>query len=119
MLKSIIVSLCVLSYAIGSDTPAQEYRSLNGTGNNMANPIWGSNNQHFLHPLSEYFYDDNVSIPRGGYPPSNKLPEERTVRNEVLYGQGIPFQTAASDWYVKKNITKKIAIVFKICTTSR
>jgi len=85
-------------------TPASEYRSFNGTGNNILNPLWGSNNQGFKHPVDvftdqeTFFYDDGISVPRGGFPISFTLPPERRIRNDVIYGQGDPDPAPSSDW---------------------
>jgi hypothetical protein len=98
MERTVIVVLSFLVAVALSTTPASEYRSINGTGNNQANFLWGTNNQRFLHPLNDEFYDDNISVPRGGPPGHVTLPAERTIRDDVIYGQGTPDPSPSSDW---------------------
>jgi len=52
-----------------SPPPAE---SLDGTGNNVANPLWGSDNQDLLR-LSPVAYADGISTPAGADLPSARL----------------------------------------------
>ncbi len=63
-----------------------DIQSLDGTGNNIANPKWGSVNEHFLR-LSPVDYADGINSPAGANRPS-----ARTVSNtfSVSPADGIP-----------------------------
>lgn len=51
---------------------AEEYRSYDGSGNNVANPQWGAANTQLLR-RSRADYDDGVSAPGGANRPSPRL----------------------------------------------
>jgi hypothetical protein len=93
MIKFILLALLGVACAI-------EYRSYDGSGNNVNNPTWGTNGSPFQHPFNTTFYADSISEPRGqGYhiqPPL--LPPERFIRNTVIRGQGPPDPAPSSDW---------------------
>ncbi|MFM8290796.1 MAG: peroxidase family protein, partial [Planctomycetia bacterium] len=52
--------------------PLAEVRSYDGTGNNLANPEWGSTNEQLLR-RSPAAYADGVSAPSGADRPSARL----------------------------------------------
>ena len=55
----------------------EEFRSIDGTGNNVANPDWGSTEQPFLR-VSTADYGDGVSEPAGALRPG-----ARVISNEI------------------------------------
>ena len=59
---------------------ALEYRTIDGLGNNVANPSWGQADQMLLRKTPQA-YDDGQSTPRGGTP---SLPSGRSVSNAVV-----------------------------------
>lgn len=65
------------SLLIGSATASPLYRSIDGSGNNIANPTWGATGTQ-LKRLGPAFYGDGVSTPAGGTRPS-----AREVSNAV------------------------------------
>lgn len=74
-----------------------EYRSIDGTGNNIANPDWGSTDFPLLR-LAPPAYEDGISIPRGGDNPST-LPSARSISNGVsAQTESIPNSVGASDY---------------------
>jgi peroxidase len=75
-----------------------QYRSYDGSGNNVANPKWGAANAHYRRDNGQYYYEDNVSVPRGGYPTSTSLPNERFVRNTMIIGGQEEETGLSSDW---------------------
>ena len=74
-----------------------EYRSIDGTGNNLANPDWGSTDFPLLR-LVDPAYEDGISVPRGGAGTSSNLPSTREISNTVSDQDGvIPNSVGASD----------------------
>lgn len=76
--KIVIYALLLSSLLlIGNGTLAQtnDIRSLDGTGNNLQNPDWGSANEPYIR-YSDAAYGDGVSSPAGEYRPS-----ARTISN--------------------------------------
>ena len=61
----------------------QEFRNLDGSGNNTANPEWGSAFTPLLRHLAAPAYEDNIQAP-----PSTGLPEPRSVSNSVVASPG-------------------------------
>jgi len=57
-----------------------EYQSLDGTGNNISNPLWGSVGQQFIR-MSFADYADGVSSPSG-----ENRPSARALSNELSAG---------------------------------
>ena len=62
-------------------TLGQEYRTINGLGNNLSNPTFGEAETELLR-LAPNAYDDGISIPTGGLT-SSTLPSARAVSNAV------------------------------------
>lgn len=59
-------------------TPATPTRSYDGTGNNLANPEWGSTNEQLLR-VAENDYADGISTPGG-----EDRPSARAVSNAIV-----------------------------------
>ena len=79
------------STAIGID-----FRSIDGSGNNIANPNYGATNIDLLRSTTPV-YDDGLSTPRGGDPSS--LPSARAISNAVAnQTTNTPNAADASDW---------------------
>jgi len=72
MLRHPVISLltCALCGSIGL---ASEYRSIDGTNNNLLNPTWGSAGVQLLRQASGAHYADGVSDPAGAARPSARL----------------------------------------------
>jgi hypothetical protein len=71
-------------------------RTIDGSGNNVANPTWGSVDVQ-LGRLGPVTYQDGISVPRGGDPSS--LPSPRAVSNAVVAQPGsILNNRNLSDW---------------------
>ncbi len=79
-----------------------EYRSIDGSGNNMANSSWGAAGTQ-LARIAGTAYDDGFSTPRGGLlgptPPNPALPNPRDISNMVV-AQTImlPNNHSMTDW---------------------
>lgn len=80
-----------------------EFRTLNGSENNLANPEWGEAGIPLLR-LTPADYEDGLSVPRGGDPSS--LPNPREISNIVLVqtdanGNHIDIlnERGVSDWF--------------------
>lgn len=78
---------------------AGEYRSIDGSGNNIANPTWGETDTRLMRMASPA-YEDGFSEPRGGgvlLP--NSLPSGRAVSNAVsAQSMSVPNKGGVSDW---------------------
>ena len=75
---------------------AGSYRSIDGSGNNLANPAWGQAGEQLLRTTSSA-YDDGISVPRGGDPSS--LPSARAISNAVAAQSTADGNSVgASDW---------------------
>lgn len=73
-----------------------EDRTINGSGNNISNPTWGSVDVH-LQRLGPVSYADGVSEPRGGFAPT--LPSAREISNACSAQIGsIPNNRNLSDY---------------------
>ena len=87
---------------------AFEFRTLDGSGNNIANPNWGQAQTPLLRLLKDAggnsinAYDDGVSVPRGGdtsNPSANPLPSARAVSNAVnIEVNPVSNSAGATDW---------------------
>ena len=72
-----------------------DYRTIDGSGNNVANPSWGKPGQQ-LFRMTPSDYEDGISIPRGGDP--SILPSARVISNAVVaQSSSIPNPQGASD----------------------
>ena len=63
-----------------------EYRTINGTNNNLKNPSWGAIGDHYLRD-SEINYADGIDIPSGSH-----LAGPRNISN-LLFGRQNRLQT--------------------------
>jgi len=71
----------------------EEFRSIDGTGNNVANPEWGSAEQPFLR-IAQANYTDGVSEPAGALRPG-----AREISNRIHdQPQPLPNRRGASDF---------------------
>ncbi|MDJ0730457.1 MAG: peroxidase family protein [Crocosphaera sp.] len=100
MNKKITITLTgvtALSVGILFPVNAAEFRSIDGTGNNIDNPTYGSVGSNLIR-LSGVAYDDGLSIPRGGLNPS-VLPSPRAISNAVsAQSSSIPNSSNVTDW---------------------
>lgn len=67
--------------AIRTNAVPAEYRSIDGSGNNVTNANYGTPGTQLIR-LAAPAYDDHISTPRGGYGTSS-LPNPRTISNKV------------------------------------
>jgi len=58
------------------------YRNIDGTCNNLQNPLWGSRNRP-LNRVVRPAYEDGVNVPRGGF--NSNLPNTRWISNTVHF----------------------------------
>ena len=75
------IQLSLLLAMILSGATNAEDRSLDGTGNNLANPTWGAAGTP-LARMASAAYDDGISAPRGSV--SLSLPNPRLISNTVV-----------------------------------
>ncbi len=77
---------------------AIEFRTINGEGNNLANPTWGEADIQLLR-LTSPDYENGLSEPRGGFNPSSLNP--RDISNTVLTQTDTTSgnQLNVSDWF--------------------
>jgi len=72
------------------------FRSIDGSGNNVANPTWGTADIALLR-LGDAAYEDGLSEPRGGF--ASSLPSARAVSNAAsAQGDLTRNSKGASDW---------------------
>ncbi|WP_017326727.1 peroxidase family protein [Synechococcus sp. PCC 7336] len=75
-----------------------EFRTINGLGNNIANPTLGEAETELIR-LFDPAFEDGISVPRGGEFDSSTLPNPRTISNIVVEQEGsIPNFLSASNW---------------------
>lgn len=93
--RTIPTAICA-TLLIASATQAVSFRSVDGSGNNIANPDWGKANTQLLR-MATPAYEDGLSVPRGGDP--STLPSARLVSNAVsAQTSSIPNAAKTSDW---------------------
>ena len=63
---------------LATSPASAEYRTIDGTGNNLSNPTWGSAGINLLR-ISDSAYDDGISAPRQA-----GLPNPRAVSNSIV-----------------------------------
>lgn len=74
-----------------------EFRSIDGFGNNLNQPLWGQADTQLLR-LTVPAYEDGVAAPRGGDPSS--LPSPRAISNAIAsQTENIPNSINVSDWF--------------------
>ncbi len=92
-----LTSTTVLSVGILFPANAGEFRSMDGTGNNVNNSTLGSVGSDLIR-LSGVAYDDGFSVPRSGFNPS-VLPNPRAISNAVsAQSVSLPNTSKVSDW---------------------
>ncbi len=91
------LSVVVVGFVVvASPAWAGSYRSIDGGGNNISNPDWGSVDVQLLR-LTSPGYDGGIGVPRGGNPSS--LPSARAISNAVAAQSGLVRNSVdASDW---------------------
>lgn len=91
-----LTTVASISLGITNIASANNFRSIDGSGNNIANPDWGEANNQLLR-LTTPAYEDGLSVPRGGFNPI--LPSARAISNAVSAQSGlVPNSVHASDW---------------------
>jgi hypothetical protein len=91
-LKMFLFFLASLMVTAGNSSglPPLEYRTIDGVGNNIANPDWGSAGVPLLRPYKKTSYD------QGSIPPER--PNPREISNEVIKQEGsIPISKNYND----------------------
>ncbi len=92
-----LVAAAMTVFSVGAErAEAGSYRSIDGSGNNIANPDWGQAHVQLLR-LTTPAYEDGLSEPRGGF--ASTLPSARAISNAVAAQSGsTPNAVGASDW---------------------
>jgi hypothetical protein len=65
LIVHIVFSEAIGNCPLNTFSDSTEYRTLNGQGNNVANPTWGSANIPFQRYGNTNSYQDSLSIPLG------------------------------------------------------
>ena len=90
-----VVMVFAISVAHASAPPALEFRSIDGTGNNIAHPNWGAAGSRLIRGSSGSHYGDGISSMGGATRPS-----PRDVSN-ALFDQRVPvFSTVGHSDYI-------------------
>ena len=107
MLRSLVLTLSLYLLACHSaNLAAAEFRSIDGSGNNIDNPTWGQAETELIR-LASHAYEDGIDTPRGmtdlNNPPrvgTSRLPNPRDISNTVVAqgNRSIPNVLGASDW---------------------
>ncbi|MCR9253036.1 MAG: peroxidase family protein [bacterium] len=93
MSKTVIVIL-IASSILCFDALGQEFRTLDGIGTNISNPIYGSADAQLLR-IFGLRYDDDISEPI-----STNVPNSRLVSNAICHqDQSIPDRNNLSDYF--------------------
>src|SRR3954462_3248270 len=72
--RALILSFVALANVLALSQPGwAEDRSIDGSGNNLANPLWGSAGTDYLRELSGAHYADGISMPLVAGLPSARL----------------------------------------------
>ncbi|NES24473.1 MAG: PEP-CTERM sorting domain-containing protein [Symploca sp. SIO3E6] len=88
-----LTSFAALGFVTSLPATAQSFRSINGSGNNIANPTWGETDTQLLRLLPSD-YEDGISAPAGADRPS-----ARAISNAVSSQTGsVTNSLHASDW---------------------
>lgn len=96
--RSVCALLALLSFSFfASSGRSAEFRTIDGSGNNIANPDFGKADIELVRILDNA-YDDGISTPRGGLFTST-LPSPRVISNVVSdQPSSVPNFLGASDW---------------------
>ena len=93
----ILTGVTAVSMGLLFPAKAAEFRSMDGTNNNINNSTYGSVGSDLLR-LSGVGYDDGLSVPRGGLNPS-VLPSPRAISNAIsTQSNSLPNSSNVSDW---------------------
>ena len=88
-----ITTVAALGFAPSLPTTAAEFRSIDGSGNNIDNPTWGEADTQLLR-LLEPDYEDEISEPAG-----SDRPSARAISNAVSnQSESVTNPLNASDW---------------------
>ncbi len=88
-----LTSFAALGFATSVPATAATFRSIDGSGNNIANPTWGQADTQVFRLLPPA-YEDGISAPAGADRPS-----ARAISNAVLSQSGsVTNSLGASDW---------------------
>ncbi len=86
-LVAVIAFAGVLGFFSNASAQLAEYRSIDGTGNNIANPTWGTTNSALLRRTPAY-YADGLSTPPGPFP------SPRAISDAVVYQTSLTVNTS-------------------------
>ncbi len=82
------------TFVFGTSALLADTRSIDGTGNNMANPDWGAAGTMFIRDTGTTYYDDGMNAPR-----MTGMPNARDVSNAVSVQTGsMPSNRQLSDF---------------------
>ncbi|HYE34825.1 peroxidase family protein [Methylocaldum sp.] len=88
-----VVALTV--FYVSEAAHAQDYRTIDGYGNNIANPTWGTPSAHLLRSASGAYYADGIASPAGATRPSpREISNAVFTQNDAL----IPARGGQSDF---------------------
>ena len=95
-----IVTCLLCGFLLPRASDAAEFRSIDGSGNNMDNSTWGQTDTQ-LFRMFDPAYQDGMSEPRGGGIDSPlTLPSTRDISNKVAaQSQSIKNSKNLSDWF--------------------
>src|SRR4051794_33305945 len=71
--------IALVAVSLTSGSSQAEERTFDGTGNNVANPLWGSAGTDYSRETSGAHYADNISMPQVA-----GLPSARAVSNSLM-----------------------------------
>jgi hypothetical protein len=93
-----VLTFAVVGFASTLPATALQFRSIDGSGNNLIHPDWGKAGSELLR-LSDPAYDDGYDSPRATAVSGNPLPYARDISNVVASQiKSIPNSIGASDW---------------------
>jgi len=85
---ALLLVAAIIGAHAGSDIGPGEYRSLDGTGNNIANPTWGAVNTPYLRlNIPNVYYSDGKFSPYAFMPDGRPLPNGRILSNALFSAQ--------------------------------
>ena len=88
-----LTSFATLGFAVSLPAQAIEFRSIDGSNNNLDNPTWGQAEIELIR-LLEPDYSDGISAPAG-----MNRPNPRAISNAIAsQSESIPNSLNASDW---------------------
>ncbi len=94
---TVVITLALTVFVQQAYLCGQEYRTINGFGNNISNPAIGESDTELIR-LTPNAYADGISTPRGGLN-SSSLPSARAISNAISAQNSSQANSAgASDW---------------------